>query len=83
MCLFITPNNLLPIIFSIPVAPGFSILMIFLPSRRMLSSGVRMKAQFTGKLRFPSGFLVFMSLVQIDKKKKKEEGKCFHSCLGQ
>ena len=79
MCLLITSNNPLPVsYFSMPVAPGFSILMIFLSNRKMLSPEVRITTQLTGKRRFRPGLVVFMSLVQIKKKKReREEGKYF------
>ena len=56
-----------------PVAPGFSILMIFLSSTKMLSPEVRITTQLTGKMRFPPGLVVFMSLVQIKKKREREK----------
>ena len=74
MYLLITPNNPLPVsYFSMPVAPGFSILMIFLSNRKMLSPEVRITTQLTGKMRFRPGLVVFMSLVQIKKKREREK----------
>ena len=55
-----------------PVAPGFSILTIFLSSTKMLSPEVRITSQLTGKMRFPPGLVVFMSL-SPNKEKKREK----------
>ena len=72
MCLLITPNNPLPVSYFFHACPPeFSILTIFLSSTKMLSPEVRITSQLTGKMRFPPGLVVFMSLVQIKKKRER------------